>query len=347
MRVAFDCERMKHPYTGLFEYCRQLGNALQTEKPHSADLLLYTRKESLPFFQKGISHIEQTSIHKLLFPSCKNIDIWHTTFQASAYIPGSRSLKKVLTVHDLNFLHEKESATKRGICLKKHQQNLDKVDHIVTISEFAKQDILTHLDTKGKPITVIYNGCTLKQYPDYVNPNYTSTAPFLFAIGTVNRKKNFHVLPCLLQGNNYNLVIAGTVDPQYKAQILQEARRHGVEDRVLVVGPISDEEKYWYLNNCKAFLFPSIAEGFGIPVIEAMKFGKPVFLSNKTSLPEIGGEHAYYFENFDPGHMQQVFTRGLTHYDTQHPADKILAHSSKFDWLESARAYWQVYQSLA
>ena len=73
-------------------------------------------------------------------------------------------------------------------------------------------------------------------------------------------------------------MIAGvTHQPWYQRKIEEEAKRLGVTERVIFTGAISENDKYWYYQNCTAFVFPSIAEGFGLPVIEAMYFGKPVF----------------------------------------------------------------------
>jgi glycosyltransferase involved in cell wall biosynthesis len=120
----------------------------------------------------------------------------------------------------------------------------------------------------------------------------------------------------------------------------------GVADRLHVLGPVSEADKAWYLKNCLAFSLPSLAEGFGAPVVEAMQFGKPLFLSNRTSLPEIGGDTAFYFDNFEPGHMQQVFEAGLHTYQQNGLAAKIMARGHAFNWKEKAQEYLAVYQSM-
>lgn len=347
MKVIFDCERMKYPFTGLFEYCHKLGNALQDTKETADVVGLYLRKGEQHFFKNTSLFINQNSLHKFIFPILPaNVNVWHAAHQTSWYIPPkSRKIKVVVTVHDLNFLHEEKSENKRIKLLKKHQQTIDKADHIIAISEFTKQDILKHLNVE-KPISVVYNGCDFEVYTNFDSPVYRPEKQFIFAIGTVIPKKNFHTLPCLLAGNELELVIAGKENSDYVKEILDEAKKHGVETRVHITGPISKEDKYWYYKNCTAFAFPSLAEGFGIPVIEAMNFGKPVFLSTRTSLPEIGGEHAYYFENFEPACMQNVFNKGMEHYLSTDPADKIRAHAQKFSWEKCADAHWQLYKSL-
>lgn len=347
MVVAFDCERMKYPYTGLFEYCFKLGLNLLKTKAEQDEVCFYMPLKDQHYFGTDVKFINQKSIHKFIFPRLdREIDIWHASHQTTWYMPpANRKIKRVLTIHDLNFLYEEKSSSKRLSQLKKHQKNIDLADHIVAISEFTKNDILKNLRV-DKPITVIYNGCDVEEFPKYSNPVYRPSKPFILALGTVNAKKNFHVLPCLLEKNDFELVIAGKADINYQEKIFQEAKKHGVEDRVKVIGTISNEDKYWYYKNCEAFLLPSKAEGFGIPVIEAMSFGKPVFISTCTSLPEIGGHLAYYFNDFNEKNMQDVFESGLNNYKTTNPSEQIINHAKGFSWEKSALAYWEVYTSL-
>ena len=102
-------------------------------------------------------------------------------------------------------------------------------------------------------------------------------------------------------------------------------------------------EKYWYLNNCEGFVFPSISEGFGIPPIEAMRLGKPVFLSKATSLPEIGGEVAYYFESFDNKKMAEIIQSGLLDFHEKDKSQVSIDWSNKFTWEKSGKMYKEVY----
>lgn len=347
MEIVFDCERMKYPYTGLYEYCHKLGNALQRTKLLDDQVTLYVPQREITCFQNGQKLIIQKGIHKFVFPALdSDIDLWHTCHQTSNYIPpATRKIKRVMTIHDLNFMHEEKSDAKRASQLKKHQNFLDKVDHIIVISEFTKRDVLRYLEV-SKPISVIYNGCDVKNYPDFHTPIYQPQNEFIFAIGTVNSKKNFHVLPSLLLHNNYELVIAGKEDPAYVELILTTAKKFKVEDRVKILGPIDQKNKYWYFKNCLAFAFPSLAEGFGIPVIEAMSFGKPAFISNLTSLPEIGGDCAYYFDTFDPETMQDIFEMGMKNYRDTNPGEKIRAHAKQFSWTSCALQHWKLYKSL-
>ncbi len=346
LNVLFDCERMKHPYTGLHEYCRSLGKALLATKVQDSSIGYYLPKQYNGYFGDGCEYLFYKEYHKLFFPNIGSANVWHIAHQGAAVIPPTKKAKRVLTIHDLNFLYEKTDVHKINRELCRCQRSINLCDHIVTISEYTKHDVLHQLNVGHRPITVIHNGCEVKEFPDFDHPNYRPARPFLFSIGTILPKKNFHVLPSLLAGQDYELLIAGRGSQSYHQKIVQEAERHGVADRVRLLGAVSEEEKYWYLKNCEAFLFPSIAEGFGIPAIEAMSFGKPVFLSTATSLPEIGGDYAYYFSDFDSEAMRDTFKKGMEHYAQHKPAEQIIKHAKQFSWEKSAREYWKVYESL-
>jgi len=112
------------------------------------------------------------------------------------------------------------------------------------------------------------------------------------------------------------------------------------------LGPVSEEEKSWYFRSCLAFAFPSRAEGFGIPVVEAMYYGKPVFLSDQVSLPEIGGSEAYYFTDFDPAAMREVFNRGMADYQSHGRAEQIRQRALRYNWDQAAQDYLGIYRKL-
>lgn len=344
MRIVFDCERMRYPCTGIFEYCVQLGNALHDLTTHTVELSYYIDEKAKKYFNPESQFLIHKRYHKFLFPVLKDVDLWHITYQMSAYAPKSKKIKSVLTIHDLNFLYEGHTTGEVKKNLDKHQKRIKNADHIVAISNFVKNDIIRHLDIEDKPITVIYNGCAEIQPASTIRPSSKSAAPFLFTLGTVNAKKNAHSLIPLLIDNDFELLIAGKSDASYLKKIIKEAEKHGVSKRVKLLGAITEADKQWYYKHCEAFLFPSIAEGFGIPPIEAMRFGKPTFLSDRTSLPEIGGQHAYYFKSFDPAAMQAVFNAGMEHFRQHQPAADLILHAQQFNWKNTALAYLDVYK---
>ena len=346
MNILLDCERMKYPNTGLYTFCDKYSEAL-TQIVADEDKLSYYIAPNVGRFRGDAPRYIQWRLIDKLFPVyVKDLDIWHSSYQLTKYRGGNRKTKYVLTVHDLNFLYEKNSMSEIKKDIKRYQQRIDRADHIVTISEFVKRDVIANLDVRGKQVAVIHNGCILNEYPDFDSPKYRPEKPYILALGTIIPKKNFHVLPSILKNNDYELVIAGIVT-DYAKKIEEEAKHHNVIDRLKIIGEISDQEKYWYLKNCTAFAFPSLAEGFGFPVLEAMRFGKPVFISNLTSLPEIGGKNAYYFENFDPQYMQDIFDNSMTDYlEDKSKSVLIKEHAYSFDWNSCAKKYYKVYQDL-
>ncbi len=345
--VIVDCERMKYPFTGLYYYCLHLAKSLEHTKNKDREICFYTRPQTKEVFEKECT-VDQRSIHKFLLPSLSRFSIWHSTFQGTMYYPWRRKIKVVLTVHDLNFLYDdSKTGAKKEKYIKQLAAKIKRADHVVAISNFVLQDIKNHISLAEKACSVIYNGCTIDEIEDPVPPAIAPTVPFIFTIGTIVDKKNFHVLPALLQQNNYQLLIAGvTNSEEYKAKIIETAKSLGVENRLVFTGPVSENDKQWYIKNCVAFVFPSIAEGFGLPVIEAMYFGKPILLSTHTSLPEIGADAAYYFNNFDPAHMQEVLTTSLQHFHSNNRMKEVKQRAMLFDWKKSAEQYHAVYNSL-
>ena len=349
-QIVLDCERMKYPFTGLYYFCKELGKALlrQTSVEANHEFTFYVPEQERGVFGANEKYLTQKSLHKFFPVKRSALDIWHCTYQGSQYLPPKGSDTKVLTtVHDLNFLHEDKSPAKREKYQRRIQKLIDRSDAIVTISNFVKEDVLKSLDIKGKQIEVIYNGCIKPQSSDFKKPDIPLSNPFFFTVGTVNAKKNFHVLVAMLLNNSHDLLIAGKIDdPAYKIKIKKIANELGVSDRVHFLGTIPDEEKFWLMQNCSAFCFPSIAEGFGLPVIEAMQFGTPVILSKATSLPEIGGEAALYFDRFDTQSVSRKTNEFLNLQITPKMKEDLILRTKLFDWDETAKRYIDLYDNL-
>ncbi len=337
--VVIDFERLKNPNTGLYSFCKDLGNELIKNK-ENLDLTFYIPKKEEILFKNKVFFYNPT--HKILKP--KTNSLWHLTHQGSKF--GGK--KNILTIHDLNFLIEKkDNPEKIKSNLSKIQKNINRSEKIVCISKFVAHQIHDYLDLKNKNVEVIYNGCSLNEFPNFNNPSYRPKAKFLFSIGTVFRKKNFHVLSNLLIDNDFELIIAGILsDKSYLDEIMAFAKTNGVLNRLHMVGAITEPEKYWYYKNCTAFVFPSIAEGFGLPVVEAMRLGKPVFLSKLNSLPEVGGEYAFYFENFEKQSMIQTLEKAIPSFENKELKQKIIQHSKQFSWETAAKSYVEIYKSM-
>ena len=338
--VAFPS--MKNRNTGFYYFGRSLGNALLGQNK-KFNLTYYLPKSGCDEFEGRVDIIKVSPLHRFLFLPASRFQVVHHTDQLCELRPDKVKGKKILTIHDLNFLHQTPDNTSR---IKKYLnrvgKNIHACDQIVTISHFVKNEVLSYFPNIAHKIQVIYNGADRLAVVENQKPLYEPKKPFLFTIGVVRPKKNFHVLPALLANNDFELIVAGR-DSSYRKQIVEEAHRFNCVDRVKLIGPISDADKAWYYQNCLAFVFPSIAEGFGLPVVEAMHFGKPVFLSKHTSLPEVGGNAAYYFNSFDPEEMQRAFINGLNDFQKHNRQQAIIEHAAQFSWGRAADGYLKLY----
>jgi len=160
-------------------------------------------------------------------------------------------------------------------------------------------------------------------------------------------KKNFHVLIDFLKllPHEYKIVLAGTTFHSYATDMKNRIKTEGLVDRFYMIGPIDEREKRWYYENACAFIFPSLHEGFGLPVAEAMSLGLPIFVSNKTSLPEIAGADAFYFTTFEASAMAQVFLNGMKEFNNDKKS-RLIERSKLFNWKSAAEAYLAIYKSL-
>ncbi|MCJ8208436.1 glycosyltransferase family 4 protein [Mucilaginibacter sp. RS28] len=336
---------MKNTNCGYYYFGMGLGNALIDQNQQQFDLNFYLHKRTRYRFDERVNIIYLSKLHNLYFPLKNKFDVVHFSDQECRLRPWKVNAKKIMTIHDMNKVHLLPAGSAP---LQKYLQKLgtfiEKVDKIVTISEFVAKDVKHYFPRHQEKVSVIYNGADeLSVTPGHL-PALAPQKPFLFTIGVLTAQKGAHLLPSLLQDNDYELVIAGPETP-HKQVIIEEARRYGCLDRVHITGPITDKDKAWYYQNCSAFLFPSRSEGFGLPVIEAMHFGKPVFLSRYTSLPEVGGNAAYYFDSFDPAHMQDVFNAGMKDFSTADSTQKIIAQAEKFSWETAAKQYLELYEA--
>ena len=346
--VLLEMEKIKNLNSGLGQFCLHLGRALTQNSHREISTAFYLPHSSGHILGEQQHYVWAKKLHKLTGVNAA-ADIFHCTHQESSYLPASKKTKLILTIHDLNFLEIPKNAIKRKIRLNKIQRLINRSSAIACISEFTASRVKEELKVSDIPIEVIYNGNSL-QIKSLVNrPSFVPEGEFLFSIGIISPKKNFEVLiPLISKLNNFNLVIAGNKNHSYSKILMEVAKKHGVEKKIILAGQISEEEKYWLYANCKAFVFPSLAEGFGLPVIEAMSLGKPVFLSTHTSLPETGGNEAYYFSSFDPEDMYRTFTKGIDDYSgNSQKATKIAEHASQFSWENAAKKYQQLYLNLA
>jgi glycosyltransferase involved in cell wall biosynthesis len=114
-------------------------------------------------------------------------------------------------------------------------------------------------------------------------------------------------------------------------------------NQVRVLTSVSDAQKAWLYANCAGFVFPSLTEGFGLPPLEAMYFGKPVFVSDRTSLPEVCGDAAWYWQDFEPISMRHVVEQGLRMHGAPDRAAQVRRHAQTFSWSAAIERHLALY----
>ncbi len=363
--LFIDAERLRAPNSGLGQVCLHLGRELVrqcTNDPtgQSWQLTFLVPKGRSGVFGDSrpgvtITYMEAWWLRKLWIPG--QFDGWHCLHQDSSYLPRAGQGKLMLTIYDLNFLERVDySEARKKRKLAKLQRKINRASVLTAGSAYTAEVVRTHLTVpESLPFPVVYTGVAVDpaKAPAELPANSPlrpfTEAPFLFFVGVVHPKKNVHTLLPLLEAfPDYRLVLAGPDGHPYAQHIREQAQKLGVADRLLMPGAIDEATKLWLYAHCEAFLFPSLSEGFGLPVAEAMTFGKPVFISSLTSLPEVGGKEAYYFENFDPENMAKVLHDGLHDFGQNTlRQERMRKRAATFSWPDVVAEYRKLYDQLA
>lgn len=352
MHVLFDAERLRNPNSGLGQLCRGLGAALVRHKPAEAALTFLVREADVGAFGGDVDYDRVAWARRWI--SRGDYDVWHATHQDSVWQPPRRA-RLLLSIMDLNFLERADySAAKKARRLAAVQRRVDRASAVTTISEYSASVIRARLRLGDRPLHVIYPAETTSASsaaaPDAAAVEALSHgAPFLLFVGGIHQRKNVHaLLPMLARLPGQRLVLAGPADGSYADAIRRDIDSLRLASRVTLLGAVDEATKAWLYEHCAGLVFPSLSEGFGLPVVEAMARGAPVFLSRLTSLPEVGGADAFYFENFDAEHMASIVRRGLEIAASEPGrAARMRARAAGFSWDSAAVAYWRLYADLA
>ena len=329
---------------GLGEFARCLGQGLAEAAPafqrHDIELLFHMEQRLHGAFGSEVSYLPFRPRDRFVpwrLPGCV---LWHNSFQHNITRPPSGVRHRLLTVHDLNYRYDRprpgpwrdEVLTRLAI---------SRSTALATISHYVGADIRAHIRWRG-PIRTIYNGATdLNAVPAQPVPSLVGRS-FLFHVSRMARSKNVGAIVELARSwPEQTFVLAG---PAWGASKRLHDELAGTMPNLQVMLGISNAEKAWLLQNCKAFLFPSLTEGFGLPPIEAMYFGTPVFLSDRTSLPEIGGAQAGYFSDFSASAMRAVIESELPRLEASREATRRRAQG--FTWERCVAEYIGLYASL-
>ncbi|MBK8643971.1 MAG: glycosyltransferase family 4 protein [Saprospiraceae bacterium] len=346
MRILLDLYKLKTLNSGLGQFSKNFAETAMRLAPAEFQFnFLIPRGTNFDAQQNPV--IRAHFIRRYFSQFNPDYDLWHSLQQYPSYFPNNRT-KQLLTIHDLNFLVEK-SSKKQEKYLELLKRNIDKATAINCISEYTASVLKSNINIDGKPMRIIYCGSKLQEFPEF-EPNFPwLQKKYFFSVGIFNDKKNFEVLiPVMKYFDDHMLVLAGNHQTPYGDKVKGLIDKYQLQDRIVLTGQIREEEKYWLYAHTEALLFPSLAEGFGLPVIEAMSQGKPTFLSTQTSLPEIGGDLAYYFESFEEEAMAQLIKEKLNEFykNKEELKIKLKSRAAFFSWDNCLNSYLDYYKEI-
>lgn len=286
----------------------------------------------------------------------QNLDLIHSFGYVQPLHPPCAS---VVTIHDLNFhnLASSMSYQKRSILRFFVTRSAQRADHIITVSEFSKKQIVEILDIPEDKVTVTYNAVRQKEYRpqpfEIVSEKYGLRQPYILALSSFSPHKNMASLIkafAILRKREFrdlHLVVVGH-SPNGKGSLEQLVQDLEIQDAVIFTGYVEDDVLPTLYAHAEAFVFPSLYEGFGIPVLEAFMYGAPVACSKAAALPEIAGDAACYFNPKNVEEMANVISQILCSGKLRKSlVDRGKEQVAKFTWEETARKTINVYKKVA
>lgn len=284
---------------------------------------------------------------------------WTTRFDAffaPNYIPPrTRTKGLVVTVHDLAFKILPETAPHANrFWHRNFEESLAQAAEIVTVSEATRADLCDVYGIAPEKVTAVLSGVDTDIYSRVSDAAVTATkqelgidGPYLLFVGGLEPRKNLRMLlrafSHLPAGLRTTLVVAGAPVHWIPGgpEIMSSAMRSlpsDVKDRIVLTGYVSEAQKVALLTGAEALVYPSVYEGFGMPVLEAMACGTPVLTSNLSSLPEVAGEDAVLIDPYETSSIADGMERLLTDGDLRNRLSRAgLERAARFTWEETAR----------
>ncbi len=373
MRIGIEAQRLLRPHKhGMDIVALELINALQLID-HENEYFIFVRPDEDNDFLRlqayfklvlvegaNYIHSEQIALPRAL--RRYKLDLLHCTANTAPLLSG---VPLILTLHDVLFL--KRTPGKNTATLYQRLGNLyrallaprlvNRCRKIVTVSEFASEQIRAELDTSGAPIDVLYNGVnerfTFPPTPDQliqIRAAYQLPERYFLFLGSADPRKNFrNVLHAFIQygqtNNDSKLVISGK-QPAFLKQLLNAEEYTFVEERCQFIGYIDDADLQGIYTMADIFLFPSISEGFGLPILEAMACGTPVITGNCTAMPEVAGNAALLV---DP-HQPDRITEAMQLIQDDQNFRRVMIQLGKervehFSWTRTAQQLLEMYRT--
>ena len=332
MRIGFDAKRAFLNNTGLGNYSRDTIRVLSNYFPDNK-YFLYTPKAKensrLSFLNSNSNTFVRTpksllnralksywrskSIVKDLFTN--KIDIYHGLSHELPIGIEKTNIKTVVTIHDLIFIRYPHlfKAIDRKIYYKKFKSACERADKIIAVSEQTKKDIIDFFNIPEEKITVIYQGCN-KVFQSTISDEkikntlskYKLPANYLLYVGTIEERKNLlTLLKTLTDLPNQKLVVIGN-GKSYKIKCLRFISECNLSDRVIFLSGLSLEEMSAIYQSAEIMIYPSIFEGFGIPILESLFSKTPVITSKGGCFSEAGGKYSKYINPLSVKEMKEA-----------------------------------------
>lgn len=276
----------------------------------------------------------------------------------------SKNIRFVLTIHDLAIKKLKTVGSLKNTIIQKLflKKSLINADKIIAISKATKNDIIEIFKIKEDKVDVIYNGTNFssieplskKQEEEIQEKLKIKDTPFLFFLSTIEPRKN---LPTLIKAFNYikekenialKLVLAGGLGWKYE-EVIKLFEESKFKEDIIMPGYISKEEKRYLYENSECFVYPSLYEGFGLPILEAMSNKCLVLTANNSSLPEVGGDIAYYYNNvldYEELGNKIIEVINLKQEEKTQKIEQGLEQVKKFTWEKCAKETIKRYKKL-
>ncbi|MCL5113974.1 MAG: glycosyltransferase family 4 protein [Patescibacteria group bacterium] len=285
-------------------------------------------------------------------------------FSPTHYLPLSLSTPAAISILDLSYIHFSELFQKRDLLQLKlwGSYSINKAKHIFTISQASKDDIINLYKIPEKKVVITYPGIrevlnieyrTLSM--DKLKEKYNIKGDYILFVGTLQPRKNivrlieaFSRLKTrdLGKKTDLGLIIVGKKGWMWE-EILGAPRKFGIEKRVKFLHSVPDGDLPVFYRNAICFVLPSLYEGFGLPVLEAMKYGCPVITSNVSSLPEAGGEAALYIDPLSVSDITAKIENIIKDKELRAKLiKKGLEQVRKFSWEKTARETLKVLEEI-
>ena len=352
MKIGFDAKRAFNNSTGLGNYSRLLILSLLENFPeHQYYLFTPTIDEKFENLFSEFNNIEiiapENYLHKKFHSAWRtysigdivndlNLDIFHGLSNEIPNGINSKKTKTVVTIHDLIFLRYPDyyNTIDAYIYKKKFKRACQTADLILATSKQTKADVSDYFKIENQKINVLYQDCDAAFAKQYSNEEklaiitkYNLPKQFILSVGTIEKRKNqLTILKALAKlSSDWSLVLIGK-KTDYANELFDFAIKNNLQSRIQILENISFEDLPIIYQCSQVFVYISEFEGFGIPILEAMKSKIPVITSNTSSLPEVIGPNGNCISPFDFDTIVSIVNNELQSNET---ISKIVAEAKE------------------